>query len=287
MLDGYNDTVNQLYSRYTALLDKIDREHNARAQQIESTRKDSLNTASAVNTISLNNTKAELLEKGLSRSGESVQSNIEHNIAKNNAFSDIEKNASRERAENEASRANAKTDAALSLFSDIASADETYSKMYLDQLNADREYEADRDDEKFDRYTENREYEADRDDEQFDRYTENREYEADRDDEAYERSADARDYELKKQESESKAEESKKSEDKDESTAEAQSVLTDADARELVSAIILKVNNKYAPGSEIAKSTIKQELRKLIVDGNLSFEYRQKIKACAKELGYY
>ena len=195
VLDGYNETLVRLAQRYNTAVSTIDKEHDTKNAEINNDAMKRKNSADASNKVALSNTQRGLLEKGLSRSGASVQAEIDSNLARNNAFSSIESDATRAKSENETARAKSKASALTDLIDSINDVESKKNAAYIAQLNADRQYEAERDDEKFDRYAENREYEAERDDEKFDRYAENREYEAERDDEKFDRYAENREYE--------------------------------------------------------------------------------------------
>ena len=198
VLDGYNDAIVRLAQRYTSALSAIDAEHDAKNAEIKRTAEKKKNSEDASNKVALSNTQRGLLDKGLARSGASVQAELDSNLARNTAFSSIEENASRERSENETARAKSKSAALSELVNSINTVEAKKNEAYIAQLNADRQYEAERDDEIHRRYVENRAYEAERDDEKFDRYTENRAYEAERDDEKFDRYTENRAYEAER-----------------------------------------------------------------------------------------
>ena len=198
VLDGYNDTLVRLAQRYTSAVSTIDKEHDARNSEIKREAQRRKNSADASNKAALKNTQRALVDKGLSRSGTSVQAEIDTNLARNTALSNLESDASRERSENETARARSKSSALAEFVDSINAVETKKNEAYIAQLNADRAYEAERDDEKHDRYVENRAYEAERDDEKHDRYVENRAYEAERDDEKHDRYVENRAYEAER-----------------------------------------------------------------------------------------
>ena len=195
VLSGYAYSIQSLKSRYDSLISEIDKSHDKKANEINASARAKKNESDAANKISLNNTKAGMLDKGLSRSGASVQADIDHNIAGRSSIAKIETDAAAERSANETSRANEKSQALRDYISGVAAIEKEGNEAYIAQLNRDREYEASRDDEMNDRDMENRKFEAERDDEKHDRYVENRAYEAERDDEKHDRYVENRAYE--------------------------------------------------------------------------------------------
>ena len=198
VLGGYSDSLNALKKRYDSVILEIDRKHDLKKNEINTEARRKKSESDAANKISLQNTKESMLGKGLSRSGASVQADIDHNLAGKYAMAKIDSDASDERTANELARVDAKESARRDYILGVADIEKARNSAYIDQLNRDRDYEAERDDEKHDRYVENRAYEAERDDEKHDRYVENRAYEAERDDEKYDRFADNRDYQAER-----------------------------------------------------------------------------------------
>lgn len=300
VLDGYNDTLKLLEKRYNTAIAVIDSEHDLERNRIKKESIQKKSSVDAVNKTSLHNTKAQLLDKGLSNSGESVQADIDHNLAKNYAFAEIEREANDRKAENERSRANAKASALSDYIDSVVETETTRNSEYMKQLNADREYEADRDDEKHARYVDTRDFEAERSDEIYDRYADNRDYVASRNDEAYDRYADNRDYEAGRSdevydrfadnrdyESNSKTSEKSSSSKAEDTGDEDIGLEMDITPHALVDKVRLVYNSKSFSSDSKRQDAIKAALDTVIKDTTLSEEYRQQVKVYAKSLGLY
>lgn len=283
MLEGYAGTLKRLKDRYSSVVADIEHEYDERNSEIDRETIKKKNTADASNKVSLHNTKASLLDKGLSNSGESVQVDIDHNLARNNAFSEIEANASMEKAENEKARAKAKSSAFTDYVTEMNETEAKMNEAYAEQLNADRDYEADRDDEKHDRYVENREYEAERDDEKFDRYVTNREYEAERDDENHDRYVENREYEA---EHDGTSSDSKGTNGTTGSKTDDR-INPDISPQDFVDRIKMNYYSQSYPTEEKRKSAIRKVLDVVINDQTLTFSYRHQVKIYAKAMGLY
>lgn len=301
VLDGYSSSLSKLTEKYMATLSGIDREINSKNKEIEKNAHKKKNSADASAKIALHNTKAGLLEKGLSRSGDSVQAELDNNLQRMSAISQIESDAEASIRQNEENRAKAKNSAFINYLGEVSSLEKEKNNAYMSQLNRDRDYEAERDDEKYDRFADNRDYEAKRDDEKYDRFADNRDYEAERDDEIYDRFADNRDYEAERddekheryvnsleKESEGKSASSDGSSKSSSGSGSSSSdrITPDYNARTLVDKIVLTYQNKYGMG-EKTKNTIYDAIKAIVQDSFLDYSYRYQVKLYAKSLGYY
>lgn len=286
MLEGYAGTLKRLQDRYASVVADIDREYKLKNKEIDSEAKKKKSVADASNKVSLHNTKSSLLDKGLSHSGESAQADIDHNLARNYAFSEIEEDASREKAQNENARAKAKSTAFTDYLNSVNEAEAKMNSAYADQLNADREYEAERDDEKHDRYVENREYEAERENEVFDRYVTNREYEAEREDEAYDRYADQRDYNAEQGEGSNGGSGSNGS-GKTSGSKTDDRIDPDISPQDFVDKIKMNYYSQAYPTEEKRKAAIRKVIDVIINDQTLTYSYRHQVKIYAKAMGLY
>ncbi len=320
VLDGYADTLKRLTEKYTSVISSIDREHNAKKKEIEADAVNKKSAADASNRVSLHNTKAGLLDKGLSASGESSQAEIDHNLARNTAFSAIDTNASRAKEENENSRAQAKANAFTDYINSVNSAEQAKNTAYIKQLNSDRDYEADRSDEIHDRYVDsrnyeaarsdeiydrfadNRDYEADRSDEAYDRYADNRDYEADRSDEVYDRYADNRDYEAgRSDETHDRYVETQSRSSSDSDTGDTTSsgssktyqsktddrMVLEISPEDLVKAIRTKRYSEYFETEEKRLAAIRRDIKAIADDMSISYAYRHELEIYARALGIY
>lgn len=322
VLLGYANTIKRLKERYDLALSSLDREYDSKEKKIKEEGARAKNEADASNKIALKNTKAGLLEKGLSHSGESVQAELDNNIARNIAMSQIDGSTAKALSENEKKRADSKASALSDFLKNANSAELKMVSEYLAQLNRDREFEAERDDETFDRYVKNRAFEAERDDEIydryvgnrafeaerddeiFDRYVKNRDYKASREDEAYDRYADSRDYEAEREDeifdrymksvdaSSDKSETDKvvtgtASGEKTESGTVDHRITPEISPVDFVDKIRLVHESKYYESYYKRESAVREAIDKIVEDQTLTYEYRRQVKIYAQSIGIY
>ena len=101
---GYASALNRIQKKYDVEKGYLDEQYLARARQINKETRDAKNSASAGHEIGLQNVRDELLSKGLSRSGESVNAVIRSNLAKNSDYTRLDAEATRAHTENALSR---------------------------------------------------------------------------------------------------------------------------------------------------------------------------------------
>lgn len=289
VLRSFDNSLSRLTARYLATISNIDTAHNNRLKEITLEEKKNKNSADASAKIALANTKAGLLEKGLSKSGDSVQAELDNNLARMSAMSSIEEEAGKSRRQTEESRSEAKNSAFIGYLNDVNSLEKARNEAYKNQLNRDRDYEAERDDERYDRFADNRDYEAKRDDERYDRFADNRDYEAERDDEKYKRFADNRDYEAEREdEKHDRYMESLKKDNKDtlEGTEESEEkIVPKYSPKVLVDKIFSNNRTKYYSNEKKQNSETKSAIEAVINDESLDYSYRYQVKIYATALG--
>ncbi len=106
---GYTSALSRLQKKYDALIGALDEEYLARGREINQNNINSKNSASASYKTSLANAQKNLLDRGLERSGESVNTEIRSNLSKNQAFAALDAEAERARTENALSRSQEKS----------------------------------------------------------------------------------------------------------------------------------------------------------------------------------
>ncbi len=307
VLKSFDNSLSRLTARYLATISNIDTSHNNRLKEISGEAQKKKNSADASAKIALANTKAGLLQKGLSRSGDSVQAELDNNLARMSAISSIEEEAEKSKRQTEESRSEAKNSAFIGYLNDVNGLEKARNEAYRNQLNLDRDYEADRDDEIYDRFADNRDYEAKRDDEIYDRFADNRDYEAKRDDEIYDRFADNRDYEAERDdeiydrfadnrdyeadrddEIYDRYRESQKDEDGDSSEGASgeEKIVPKYSPKVLVDKIFSNNRTKYYSDSKKQYSETKKAIEAIIEDESLDYSYRYQVKIYAKALGF-
>lgn len=267
VLGSFNNSLSRLTTRFLANMHNVDTEYDLKKKEIEKEAQDKKNYADASAKIALKNTKASLIEKGLSKSGESVQAELDNSLMKAKSISDIDSEAEKSKRANERDRTNAKNSAITSYMTSVNDLEKARNDAYREELRADRSFEADREDEYYDRYAENKEFEADREDEYFDRYMRGEEFEADRDDEYHDRYV----------EGESEAE--KAEEEKEEKIVPAYN------AKTLVDKIISSYRTSYADDKTVKKKA-KEAINAILNDETIDYSYRYQVKLYAKALGY-
>lgn len=286
VLQSFDNSLSRLTARYLATISNIDTAHNNRLKEISAEEHKKKNSADASAKIALANTKAGLLEKGLSKSGDSVQAELDNNLARMSAISSIEEEAGKSRRQAEENRSEAKNSAFIGYLNDVNSLEQARNEAYQNQLNRDRDYEAERDDERYDRFADNRDYEAERDDEKYDRFSDNRDYEAERDDEKYDRFADNRDYEAER--NDEKYDRYMESLEKDESGDTDKSdekIVPKYSPKVLVDKILSNNRTKYYSNEKKLNSETKKAINDIINDESLDYSYRYQVKIYATALG--
>jgi len=143
---GYTSALSRLQKKYDALIGALDEEYLARGREINQNNINSKNSASASYKTSLANAQKNLLDRGLERSGESVNTEIRSNLSKNQAFAALDAEAERARTENALSRSKEKSRLIAARLDEEAALEDSMNRALREQYNADREYEADRDD---------------------------------------------------------------------------------------------------------------------------------------------
>ena len=250
VLKSFDNSLSRLTARYLATISNIDVSHNNKLKEISEDEHKKKNSADASAKIALANTKAGLLQKGLSRSGDSVQAELDNNLARMSAMSSIEEEAGKSRRQTEESRSEAKNSAFIGYLNDVNSLEKARNEAYQNQLNRDRDYEAERDDEIYDRFADNRDYEAGRDDEIHDRYTESLE-----------------------------KDEKGNSEESDEK------IIPKYSPKVLVDKIFSSYRTKYYSDEKKLNSETKKAINEIIEDESLDYSYRYQVKIYASALG--
>ncbi len=267
VLRSYNNSLSRLTSRFLENMNNINTRYEQKKNEIEKEAKDKKNYADASAKIALKNTKASLLEKGLSKSGESVQAELDNSFMKAGRMSDIDAESEKLKIANETERSNAENVAISNYVSEANALEKARNEAYREELRADRSYEADREDEYYDRYADNKKFEADREDEYFDRYMRGKAFDADRDDEYHDRYVES----LEEGEGEEKAEDEK--------------IVPDYKAKTLVDKIISSYRTTYSDDKTLKKK-VKEAINEILNDDTIDYSYRYQVKLYAKALGY-
>lgn len=141
---GYTSALKRLEKKYDALTGAIDEEYLARNREINQNNVKSKNAASANYKTSLANAQKNLLDRGLEKSGESVNTEIRSNLSKNSAFAALDAEAESARQANALSRSQEKSRLISSRLEEEADLEDSMNRALREQYNLDREYEADR-----------------------------------------------------------------------------------------------------------------------------------------------
>ena len=141
---GYTSALKRLQNKYDALTGALDEEYLARNREINRNNINSKNSVSANYKTSLANAQKNLLDRGLEKSGESVNTEIRSNLSKNNAFATLDAEAESARQANALSRSQEKSRLIAARLDEEAALEDSMNRALREQFNADREYEADR-----------------------------------------------------------------------------------------------------------------------------------------------
>ena len=141
---GYTSALARLKNKYDALTGALDEEYLARDREIKRDNINSKNAASANYKTSLANAQKNLLDRGLSASGESVNTEIRSNLSKNQAFATLDAEAEKAREANALSRSQEKSRLISARLDEEAALEDSMNRALREQYNTDREYEADR-----------------------------------------------------------------------------------------------------------------------------------------------
>lgn len=283
VIGNYSNSLSRLTTRFLANMNNIDVDFNARNKEIEEETKKKKNSADASAKVALKNAKGALLEKGLSRSGESVQAELDNSLMKANAMSAIDSDAEKSKRANEEARMNAKNTAVIDYMDRTNELEEKKNKALREEAAADREFEAKREDEYFDRYLKNREFEAEREDEAFDRYLENRDFEAERDDEAFDRSLENKKFSADREDE--YFDRLKSSEEKEVKEEKEEKIEPRYNPKTLVDKIFTN-SRKTAGGTKAAYEMTKKAINEILNDESISYSYRYQVRLYAKAMGY-
>ncbi len=152
IFDTYSDTYKKLYNKYNTLIGNIEKSHDENEREINDSYYKAKNDLSAASAKADKELKNDLLDMGLSRSGDSVQAEISGNLAKNAGVAALDAEKNKALRENELSRSKAHGELFTSYLDKAAGLDEKLLADYIKQMNADRDYE----------YKESRDAESDR-----------------------------------------------------------------------------------------------------------------------------
>ncbi len=306
ILGKYNNSLNRLTARYIASISNIDTKFDLKNKELEKEASEKKNMEDAKSKIELKNIQNSLNSKGLSKSGESVQAELDNNLKNAAVMSAIEKEKQASKRANEAERTQSKNSAFASYLGEVNSLEKERNEAYQNQLNKDREFEAERSDEYYNRFADNRDYEAERSDEYYDRFADNRDYEAERSDEYYDRFADNRDYEAERSDENydryadsrdyeaerndeyfDRYKESQKEEIVEEEKEEKEEkVKPEFNAKTLVDKIFTYHRSKYSKDEKKLYTSLASAIKTIINDEALDYSYRYQVQIYAKALGY-
>ncbi len=285
VLQSYNNSLSRLTSRFLENMNNISKRYSLKKKEIEKEAKDKKNYADASAKIALKNTKASLLEKGLSKSGESVQAELDNSLMKARRMSDIDEESEKSKRANEAEWSNAENAAISNYVTEANALDKARNEAYREELRADRSYEADREDEYYDRYAKNKEFEADREDEYYDRYAKNKEFEADREDEYFDRYMEGKKFEADRDDEYHDRNTESLEDGEGEEKAEDEKIVPEYKAKTLVDKIISNYRMSYSDEKTLKKK-VKESINEILNDETIDYSYRYQVKLYAKALGY-
>ena len=134
---GYLSALNRIKKTFDIGKGYLDEEYLARAREINRETRAAKNSADASHRVALSNVRDELLSKGLSKSGESVNATLRSNLAKNSDFARLDAEAVRSHTENALSRSEKLGD----LIKNRLAAEEKLESDMLDAARDEERYE--------------------------------------------------------------------------------------------------------------------------------------------------
>ncbi len=137
----YKQAYNKIQDKYRAAEGAIDQEYHAENRRIDANAYKSKNDVSASSAINLANARNTLLEKGLERSGDSVNTEIRSALSKSRALADIDTEANRAREENALSRMKEKSSLVSRRLEEEGALEKDLLDKMVNQYNLDREYD--------------------------------------------------------------------------------------------------------------------------------------------------
>ncbi len=320
--NNYSSIISKLQKKYEVMSNGLKEEYIARNAEISEENKKAKNAASASHKIDLANSQRTLMDKGLAKSGESINTEIRSNLSKNQAFATLDREAEKSRRENSLSLTKALGDLASKRFEEEAGLEERMSEAEREQANLDREWEQserkfesdeeqrhienDRADRQFASSEEQRHIENDRADRQFASSEEQRHIENDRADRQFASSEEQRHIENDRADREFAADEeqrwfenSQKSADGGNTSASGKGTSSTSkktksddgtvptyDADELVDRIYEVYQGRYYKSYKDRDEDIKRAIYSVLNDTTLSAEYKRGVRVYASSLGY-
>lgn len=141
VFQGYEDTINRISDKYKALGNNIHAQYDSDANRIKSEYDQNKKNASVSAALTDANFKNSMVNKGLSRSGESLQGELMNNLSRNSAYALLDSQRADALAENQRSRAAAQNALYSDYLDEYAQWEDRLRKTYIEQLNLDREYD--------------------------------------------------------------------------------------------------------------------------------------------------
>ena len=139
--ESYKKAFNRIQNKYLNAAGMIDEDYLAENRRIKEDTYKAKNNVSSSSAISLANARNALLDKGLERSGDAVNTEIKSALSKNNALADIDVEANRALQENALSRSREKSNLLSSRLEEETALEADALEKLINQYNADREYD--------------------------------------------------------------------------------------------------------------------------------------------------
>ncbi len=304
----YSNALNRLQSKYEMMSGAIDEEYISNSSAINNNAKRAKNNVSASHRVDLANSRAVLMDKGLERSGESVNTEIRSNLSKNQAFAAIDAEAEKSRRENALSRSRAKSELISKRLDEEGALERDMAEGMLDQANSDREYElkekkylSDEEEREFDNQMREKQYASDEEQRKFDNQMkeksfalEEKKFAADEEDREFDNIMDVRRLALEEEERKSEknsSEEKKSSSSTNNGSSKSNDKETggktfpDYAADELVDKMY-KYYNTIHSNKKYLDSAMESAIYVILNDTTLDPEYKRQVRVYATAMGY-
>ncbi len=141
IINGYAKAMNRIKNTYDAKVGALDEEYLARNREINRENIEAKNRTSANYKLSLDEAQKSLLDRGLSKSGEAVNTEILSNLSKNSAFAALDAQAQSDREENALSRSREKSELISDRLKQEQETENSMLEALRNQYNLDRNYD--------------------------------------------------------------------------------------------------------------------------------------------------
>jgi len=294
---GYLSALNRIKKTFDIGKGYLDEEYLARAREINRETRAAKNSADASHRVALSNVRDELLSKGLSKSGESVNATLRSNLAKNSDFARLDAEAVRSHTENALSRSEKLGD----LIKNRLAAEEKLESDMLDAARDEERYENEmrlreeeraEDRERWETETALKEQALKEERERFeaeskrDAFESDRQFAADEEQRRTDNYYEAQRIAISLEKSDGASGGGAVGKKDSESTTTHTGYVPDYSADELVNSIFRSMNRQYFPTDKARAAAIEKAIYQVLNDTTLAPSFKAEVRVYASALGY-